>query len=171
MPGLPLGAARQHDVRPELLDYEHIAGIEFIETLAGIPYPRSAAYRPVQGGAQMRVRPELVDAELSEDEARAYLAALVDAGLFAWRRVYRPAQGTFTLDGTNWRVEVTFAEQEGGARPRPFRVEGENVFPDTYNTVTELLMRLPQRLAGELDAGAGEAQESGAEPPDALQGA
>ena len=143
MPGLPLGAAQQHDVPVELLDYDHIAGIEYIETNAGIPYPRSVAYRPVDGGGQMRVRdkaPDLVDIDLDEAQARAYIDAVVSGGVFGWNRVYRPAQGTFVFDGTNWRLEVTFKKTGVLKAPRPFRVEGEMIFPDNYEQVVGLLM-------------------------------
>lgn len=161
MPGLSLGAAQQYDIPADLQCYERIAGIEFIETRAGIPYPRSAAYRPCAGGAQMRVRdgaPDILDADLTEGEARAYIAALVEAGLFRWRRVYRPAQGTFVLDGTNWRVEVTFTKDGGLRAPRPLRAEGEGLFPDGYDHMTGLLMALPERVRAELAAPAESAQ-------------
>lgn len=144
MPGLPLGASRQHDVDASLLDYEHIAGIEFIEIDPDRPYARSAAYRPCAGGAEMRLRdyePDVEDVALDEDEARAYLSALVAAGLFAWRRVYRPSQGTFVNVADEWRVEVTFSGGDGAKPPRPFKVEGEGVFPENYEKVSSLLMR------------------------------
>lgn len=149
MPGLPLGAAQQHAVPEELLDYDHIAGIEYIQTRAGIPYPRSVAYRPVEGGGQVRLRneaPDLVDVDLDEQEARDYIQRLVDRGLFGWNRVYRPAQGTFVFDGTNWRLEVRFKTQ-GAKEPRPFRVEGEMLFPDNYEPIVALLMDVGQDLA------------------------
>lgn len=144
MPGLPFGAARQHPVPAELLTYEGIAGIEYIELDPDLPYPRSAAYRPAIAGGQLRVRdrvPEVADRELTRDEARAYLSALVSSGVFSWQRVYRPAQGTFVNVGVEWRLEVTFAKPKGARKePRAFVVEGENVFPDGYSRVVSALM-------------------------------
>ena len=162
MPGIPLGAARQHDVQPELLDYEHIAGIEFIETRAGFPFPRSAAYRCIEGGSQMRVRdacPELDELDLSEEESRAYIDALAQSGLFEWQRVYRPAQGTFVNDCTNWRLEVRFASKGRSRAARPFRVEGEGVFPDSYEAVVDLLMNKDVRALRAAD-GKGDAADA-----------
>ena len=150
MPGLPLGAAQQHSVPANAQNYDHVSGIEFIETHPDKPYPRSAAYRKTQDGAQMRVRsnsPELADADLTEEQARAYIDALVAAGVFTWNRVYRPSQGTFVVEGINWRLEVEFEKQGALKRARPFRAEGENLFPDNYDQVVQLLMRLPEGAA------------------------
>lgn len=144
MPGLPFGAARQHPVPAEVQDYEHIESIEFIEIDPDLPSPRSVAYRPTARGAQMRVRdfaPELEDRELSESEARAYIGRLVASGVFSWARVYRPAQGTFVNVGVQWRLEVEFAKPAGSKKKvRPFRAEGENVFPDGFEQVVAALM-------------------------------
>lgn len=144
MPGLPFGAARQHPVPQEVRDYEHIESIEFIEIDPDVPSPRSVAYRPTAGGAQMRVRdfaPELEDRELSEPEARAYIEHLVATGVFSWARTYRPAQGTFVNVGTEWRLEVEFARPAGAKKKvRPFKAEGENVFPDNFDEVVSALM-------------------------------
>lgn len=144
MPGLPFGAARQHPVPREALNYEGIEAIEFIETDPDLPYPRSVAYRPSPTGAQARVRdfsPEISDLELTEAQARAYLSRLVESGLFSWQRVYRPAQGTFVNVGREWRLEVRFSKTEGAKKPpRSFKAEGENVFPDGYNGVVAALM-------------------------------
>lgn len=143
MPGLPFGAAQQHGVPEDVRGYDGIVGIEFVEFDADLPCPRSVAYRRVDGGAGMRVRanaPEIAQFALSEQQARAYLDTLAASGLFSWQRVYRPAQGTFVNASTQWRLEVTFARRKGQARVRPFRVEGENVFPDDYEAVLELLM-------------------------------
>ena len=152
MPGLPLGAAQQHPIPAQALIYEAISGIEFIEVNDDLPYPRSVAYRPTDTGAEMRVRdnaPDLCELALSADQARAYIASLVDAGLFSWQRVYRPAQGTFVLNATRWRLEVRFADVPGAKRVKPFKVEGENVFPDDYEAVLAALM---QPAADELAA-------------------
>ena len=147
MSGLPFGAARQHPVSADALCYEGIAGIEFIEADPSLPYPRSAAYRPCALGAQMRVRdgaPEVAELELDHVQARSLIAALVEAGVFSWARVYRPAQGTFALAATEWRLEVTFAARDGGKPPRAFRVEGENVFPDGYERAVGILLGAAQ---------------------------
>ncbi|MGI6033871.1 MAG: hypothetical protein ACOX69_10680 [Coriobacteriales bacterium] len=143
MPGLPFGAAQQHAIPRELLTYENIAGIEYIEANPSLPYPRSAAYRPIEGGAQMRVRDrtaEIEDIELTVPEARAYIEALVNSGLFSWNRVYRPAQGTFVNEALQWRVEVTFSQGGSPKKRRPFRVEGEEETPSDYEQVVALLM-------------------------------
>ncbi len=146
MASLPLGAARQHPVDPTLLNYKSIEGLEYIETRPLEAFPRSVAYRKCEDGGQMRVRnnsPEILDVDLTEEQARTYIAAIVEAGIFAWRRVYRPAQGIFAMESVNWRLEVTFTGGEGGSIPRPFRVEGENVFPDTYQAGVGALMQVP----------------------------
>ncbi len=158
MPGLPLGAAQQHDVPAEQLTYERITGIEFIELDANLPYPRSAAYRRSASGADMLVRahaPEIEQVQLSEEQARAYIDALVAAGLFSWQRVYRPVQGTFVNSSTQWRLKVEFSAASGAGRklarkPRPFESEGENVFPDSYEQVVAALMA-PGAQAGLAD--------------------
>lgn len=162
MPGLPFGAAQQRAIPRELLTYENIAGIEYIEANPSLPYPRSAAYRPVEGGAQMRVRDrtaEIEDIELTVPEARAYIEALVNSGLFSWNRVYRPAQGTFVNEALQWRVEVTFSKNGASKKRRPFRVEGEEEAPSDYEQVVALLMNGLSAHTGEdpdADASAGE---------------
>lgn len=142
MPGLPFGAAQQHSVPAEFQTYEGIAGIEFIDMHPDLPYPRSAAYRKCAGGAQMRVRnraAEIAEVDLDEQQARAYLSALVEHGLFRWHRSYRPAQGTFVLDAPQWRLEVTFDKLDG-KRCKPFRAEGEGTYPDNFEAVAGALM-------------------------------
>lgn len=142
MTGLALGAARQRAVDPSLLCYERIAGIEYIEMDPDLPYPASAAYRTCEHGAEMLLRANVPDVErvsLDEGQARRYLEALVEAGLFAWQRVYRPAQGTFAVVSTQWRIEVSFTSR-GLATPKPFAVEGEDAFPDGYAAVRAALM-------------------------------
>lgn len=150
MSGLPFGAAQQHDVPQEKQNFDNIEGIEFIELDASLPYPRSAAYRRTPDGAEMLIRrntPEVERVMLSSDEARAYIESVVEAGLFAWQRVYRPAQGTFVNASTEWRVKVEFAQTDSlparktAGKNRPFESEGENVFPDTYERVVRLLVR------------------------------
>ena len=131
MPGLPFGAAQSHDVPHELRTYEHVRGIEFIEIDPDLPAPRSAAYRPVAGGAQMLIRratPDIDEVSLDEDEARGLIAALDAAGLFDWQRVYKPSQGNFVVTATEWRIEVEF------------RSEGEDEFPDSFEHVVGLLV-------------------------------
>lgn len=144
MPGLPFGAVQAHDVAAQYRTYEHITGIEFIEVNPDMPYPRSAAYRAVPQGGQMRIRdnaPEIDDIELAEDEARAFVEELAQSGLFEWQRVYRPAQGTFVVESVEWRVEVSFDVPVMGKRSTTFKVEGEGVFPDNYEQVISKLMR------------------------------
>ena len=146
MPGLPFGAARQHPVPAEVLDYEHIVKIEFIEIDADRPYPRSVAYRPTPSGSELRVRknaPEVYDVALDEPQSHAYIVGLIEAGLFAWQRVYRPAQGTFVLAGTEWRIDVEFETPQGLKRVHPFKAEGENTSPDNYEAVVSALMNVP----------------------------
>lgn len=149
MPGL--GSARQHPVDRALLDYEHIEGLEFIELNPDLPCPRSVAYRATEAGADLRVRsntPQVHDVSVAQEQARGYIEALAASGLFSWQRVYRPAQGTFTLAAVQWRLKVSF---RGGkiVRPRPFEVEGEGLFPDDYEHVLTLLFSLApaQQLA------------------------
>lgn len=148
MPGLPFGAARQQDVAPELRTYEQIVSIEFIEVDPDKVYPRSFAYRPVESGGQTRTRvynPDLIDTDLSEDEARALIDGLAQAGVFEWHRVYRPAQGTFVVAAKEWRLEIVFRSQGFGKTPRPFKVDGENVYPDNYKQVVEGLFGLEEQ--------------------------
>ena len=148
MPGLPFGAARQQDIAPELRTYEQIVSIEFIEIDPDMAYPRSFAYRPSEQGGQTRTRvfsPDLIDADLSEAEARALIDGLDQAGVFDWNRVYRPAQGTFVVAAREWRLEIVFKSQGFGKTPRPFKVDGENVFPDNYKQVVEGLFGLEER--------------------------
>ena len=149
MPGLPFGAAQQHGIPAELQSYDNIVGIEFIELDANLPYPRSAAYRRLEQGAEMLVRdnaPDIEHVQLSEAQARTYIDALSDAGVFSWQRVYRPAQGTFVNASTQWRLKVEFsetarsAERASSRKARPFESEGENVFPDDYAQIVSLLM-------------------------------
>lgn len=156
MPGLPFGAAQQHSIPAEFQTYEGIAGIEFIDMRPDLPYPRSAAYRRCADGAQMRVRDrvaEIAEADLDEQQARAYLSALVERGLFFWHRTYRPAQGTFVLDAPQWRLEVTF-DKLGGKRCKPFRAEGEGTYPDNFEEVAGALMVPGIQPAGETELAA-----------------
>lgn len=142
MPGLPFGAAQQHSVPDELRTYEHIESIQFIEVDPNLPYPRSAAYRKVPGGAQMLIRkaaPELFEVDLSREEAEALVVALRDAGIFDWQRIFKPSQGTFVDVATEWRVEVGF-DQRLTKRSNAFRSEGEDEFPDSFDVVVEALL-------------------------------
>lgn len=142
MSGLPFGAAQSVTVPSELRTYEHVVGIEFIELDPNLVYPRSAAYRKTETGAQMRTRdaaPEIVDFDLTIDEARALIEDLADAGFFDWQRVYKPVQGTFVVTATDWRVSVTFDEPLS-RHARAFESEGEDEFPDTYDQVMRLLV-------------------------------
>lgn len=166
MPGLPFGAAQQHGVPAEFQTYEGIAGIEFIDMRPDLPFPRSAAYRKRAGGAQMRVRneaAEIAEVDLDERQARSYLSALVEHGLFRWHRSYRPAQGTFVLDAPQWRLEVTFGKLDG-KRCKPFRAEGEGTYPDDFETIAGALLAPGIQPAGETglaaDAAAG-SEENG----------
>lgn len=161
MPGLPFGAAQQHDVPAELRCYDRIAGIEFIEADPSLPYPRSVAYRPAEGGAQMRVRanePDIIDLEIPADQAKSYVESLADAGLFDLQRVYRPAQGTFTVAGLQWRLEVEFTREGSPKKPRPFRAEGEGVLPDGHEALVKALMA-PARPALDAAASAADAAD------------
>lgn len=145
MPGLPAGAAQAHSVPLRLRCYEHVMGIEFIEVDPNVPAPLSAAYRPVSGGAQMLIRretPELEERSLSEDEARQLIGALDEAGLFEWQRVYCPAQGTYRVVATEWRIQVTFDEKIS-RHSSSFQSEGEDEFPDTYDSVVGILVHEP----------------------------
>lgn len=142
MPGLPFGAAQSHDVPHELRTYEHVRGIEFIEVDPDLPAPRSAAYRPVAGGAQMLIRratPDIDEVSLDENEARGLIAALDVAGLFDWQRVYKPSQGNFVVTATEWRIEVDF-DTRIAKRSSTFRSEGEDEFPDSFEHVVGLLV-------------------------------
>lgn len=142
MPGLPFGAAQSHDVPHELRTYEHVRGIEFIEIDPDLPAPRSAAYRPVAGGAQMLIRratPDIDEVSLDEDEARGLIAALDAAGLFDWQRVYKSSQGNFVVTATEWRIEVDF-DTRIAKRSSTFRSEGEDEFPDSFGHVVGLLV-------------------------------
>ena len=97
----------------------------------------------------MRVRDraaEIAEVDLDEQQARAYLSALVEHGLFRWHRSYRPAQGTFVLDAPQWRLEVTF-DKLGGKRCKPFRAEGEGTYPDNFEEVAGALMAPGAHLA------------------------
>lgn len=145
MPGLPFGAVQAHDVPQEFRSYAHIEDIEFIEINPNKPYPRSAAYRKTASGAQMRVRnnaPEIEELELTVDEATSFIDSLVQAGVFSWQRVYRPAQGTFVVADLEWRLEVRF-DKAFAKRTQAFKVEGEDVFPDSYDAVLSLLLDVP----------------------------
>ena len=142
MPGLPFGAAQSYDVPRELRTYEHVRSIEFIEVDPDLPYPRSAAYRPVDFGAQMLIRravPDIEEVELDVEQARALIAALDEAGLFDWQRVYKPSQGNFVVTATEWRIEVDF-DAKIAKRSSTFRSEGEDEFPDSYDAVVKLLL-------------------------------
>lgn len=142
MPGLPFGAARSYDVPHELRTYEHVQDIEFIEVDPDLPYPRSAAYRKTDDGAQMLIRrgaPEIAQVALTVDEAHALIAALDATGLFTWQRVYKPAQGPFVNVVTEWRVEVDFDEPIA-KRSSTFRSEGADEFPDSFDSIVGLLL-------------------------------
>lgn len=143
MSAVPFGAEQSHRVPPEFRSYDHVEEIEFIELDPDSPYPRSAAYRVTETGAQMRVRnalPQLDEVELSTADARALIEDVAAAGLFDWQRVYRPVQGTFVNAAFEWRVEVSF-DEPFAKRTRSFRAEGEGVRPDTYDRVIDVLMR------------------------------
>ncbi len=145
MPGLPFGAAQTYDVPQEFRNYAHIEGIEFIEINPNKPYPRSSAYRKTDSGAQMRIRnnaPEIEELELTIDEATSFIESLVQAGVFSWQRVYRPAQGTFVVADLEWRLEFMF-DKPFAKRAQSFKVEGEDVFPDNFDAVVSLLIDVP----------------------------
>lgn len=145
MPGLPFGAVQTHDVPQEFRSYAHIEDIEFIEINPSKPYPRSSAYRKTANGAQMRVRnnaPEIEELELTVEEASSFIDSLVQAGVFSWQRVYRPAQGTFVVADLEWRFEFRF-DEPFARRAQAFKVEGEEVFPDSYDDVISLLIDVP----------------------------
>lgn len=151
MPGLPFGAAQSYDVPKDLRCYEHVLGIEFIEIDPDLPYPRSAAYRQVPAGAQMLIRravPEIDELSLDEVEARNLIAALDEAGLFDWQRVYKPSQGNFVITATEWRLEVTF-DVPIAKRVSSFKSEGEDEFPDSFDDVVSLLLSQEQGSAPE----------------------
>lgn len=143
MSGLPFGAAQSFSVPVELRCYDHVTSIEFIELDPNLVYPRSAAYRKTAGGAQMRTRnaaPELLDFELSREEAEALIESLDGAGLFDWQRVYKPAQGTFVVTATDWRVSVEF-DVPVSRRSNVFESEGEDEFPDSFDQVVAILLK------------------------------
>lgn len=151
MPGLPFGAVQAHDVPQEFRSYAHIEDIEFIEINPNKPYPRSAAYRKTTEGAQMRVRnnaPEIEEFDLTVDEATAFIDSIVQSGVFSWQRVYRPAQGTFVVADLEWRLEIRF-DRPFVKRTQAFKVEGEDVFPDTYDATISLLVDAPHSFANE----------------------
>lgn len=151
MPGLPFGAVQAHDVPQEFRSYAHIEDIEYIEIDPNKPYPRSSAYRKTADGAQMRIRnnaPEIEELDLTVDEATSFIDSLVEAGVFSWQRVYRPAQGTFVVANLEWRLEFRF-DKPFAKRARSFKVEGEEVFPDSYGDVTSLLTDVPVVALGE----------------------
>lgn len=140
--GLPLGAAQTYSVPEHMRCYDHVTGIEFIEVDPSLPYPRSAAYRKVPGGAQMLIRksaPELIEVDLSLEEACALIDRLRDVGLFEWQRVFKPVQGSFVDVATEWRIEVDFDERIA-RRSSKFRSEGEDEFPDSFDAVVEALL-------------------------------
>ncbi len=142
----PAGAARSRVVAGELRCYERVAEIRFIEQGYPHPDPRSAAYRPVSGGGQLRLRfnePECHDEELDEASARAYIAALDAHGAFDLDRVYRPVQGSFSLSPQEWRLEIEFSADAAGEVPEPYVAEGENAWPDGYE---ELVLALQNSL-------------------------
>jgi hypothetical protein len=146
MRGKPAGAAQSRIVASELRCYERVAGVRFIEQ--GYPHadPRSAAYRPADGGGQLRLRfnePECHDEELDEAAARAYIEALDAHGAFDLDRVYRPVQGSFSLSPQEWRLEVEFTANADGTVPEPYVAEGENAWPDGYE---ELVLSLQNSL-------------------------
>lgn len=148
MSGLPFGAAQSFTVPMELRSYEHVLGIEFIELDPNLAYPRSAAYRKTEGGAQMRARnaaPELLDFDLSRDEAVALIESLDRAGLFDWQRVYKPSQGTFVVTATDWRMSVEF-DVPVARRDHVFESEGEDEFPDSFEQVVGILLRDAPRV-------------------------
>lgn len=142
MPGLPFGAAQQCSVPDELKTYEHVRGIEFIELDPNLPYPRSAAYRKVEDGGQMLIRkavPELIEVDLTREEAAALIDALRAEGVFDWQRTFKPSQGTFVDVATEWRIEVDF-DQRISRRSSKFRSEGEDEFPDSFDAVVKTLL-------------------------------
>ncbi len=139
----PAGAAQARVVAPELRSYERVAALRFIEQGYPHPDPRSAAYRPVAGGGQLRLRfnePACHDEELDEAGARAYIAALDAHGAFDLDRVYRPVQGSFSLDPQEWRLEIEFSPDADGVVPEPYVAEGENAWPDAYEELALVLL-------------------------------
>lgn len=91
-----------------------------------------------------RGAPDIAQVELAVDEARGLIDALDKAGLFAWRRVYKPAQGPFANVATEWRIEVDF-DTPIVKRVSAFRVEGADEFPDDFESVVDLLLsRAPE---------------------------
>ena len=145
MTGTPLGAKQHHPVPDSLKNYQSIVSIEFIEKDQKTDDVRSAAYRPVDGGAQTRIRlstqDELTDSDLNLDEANAYINAIVEAGIFDWDYSYRPAQGNFTNVNTQWRLKIEFDAATGQS---PFISEGESFFPDNYDSIINLLLRIDE---------------------------
>ena len=135
MAGQPAGARQARTIPAELRCYGRVAGLRFIEQGYPHPDPRSAAYRPVPGGGQLRLRfnePACHDEQLDEAAARAYIAALDAHGAFDLDRVYRPVQGSFSIDPQEWRLEVEFSPDADGHVPEPYVAEGENAYPDGY---------------------------------------
>ena len=149
MGGIPFGAKRGHEVASELRTFEAIWQISYIHDALLPADFCSAAY--LNDGSSFKTRTRttlegaLVDTELSEQDARTYIEALIDAGIFDWMRVYKPAQGTFVKYSTEWRLQIDFAKPEAGRTPKPFVVEGENCFPDNYELIQKLLMSVPRQ--------------------------
>lgn len=146
MPGLPFGAAQTFIVPTELRSYEHIVGFEFIEIDPNLPYPRSAAYRKTGEGAQMLIRkaePDLLEVDLSSDAAHKLIEELGAAGVFDWQRMYKPPQGNFVVETTNWRLSIEFDEKLT-KRSATFVSEGADEFPDTFDCVISLLLSQAQ---------------------------
>lgn len=142
MGGLPAGAAQSFSVPAQLRSYDHITSIEFIQIDPNVPCPLSAAYRPTSDGAEMLIRretPDLHKLALIEEQARSLIEDLDEAGLFEWNRVYCPAQGSFSVAATEWRLAVEF-DRKPAKHEDAFQSEGENEFPDSYDAVVSLLV-------------------------------
>lgn len=141
MSGEAFGSKQIHAVPAALQNYEAITSIEFVEQDQKNDNIRSVAYRPIDFGAQTRIRvniqEDLVDSNLDLDEAKSYISRLVQAGIFAWNYSYRPAQGTFTNVNTLWRLKIEF---DPAVKHRPFIVEGESYFPDNYEQIVSILL-------------------------------
>ena len=142
MSGIAFGSKHLRTIPANVQNYDAITSIEFIEQEQKTDNIRSAAYRPVQGGGQTRIRTgvqdDLIDTDLSLKEATEYIDALVSAGIFDWDYSYRPAQGNFTNVNCQWRLKIEFNE---AAKEKPFIAEGESCFPDNYETITAILLR------------------------------
>lgn len=122
--------------------YDHVKGFEFIEMDPSLPYPVSSAYKKTPDGAKMLVRnagPDLAELSLSENDAAKLISDLDDAGLFDWRRVYKPVQGNFVVTVTQWRLQVDF-DEDVSKRTSSMVAEGSDEFPDGFDHVVGILV-------------------------------